>query len=140
MTSTDSPLSRGVSELQLTLTIDNRLFHTDEKLPCLMGAPDSQADAERDLWFSPFRDRERAARQCLDCPFLGRCGYNAVISRATHGVWAGEVFPGDRAPELEPIYERLLVQFERRRPLELGDAPPPPLPDIRSLFRRRAAA
>jgi hypothetical protein len=90
------------------------------------------------LWFSPFCDRERAARQCGQCPFLGRCGYNAVAARATHGVWGGEILPGDKPAELEPIYGRLLAQFEQRRPVELGDAPAPPMPAYRMRRRRRS--
>lgn len=109
-----------------------RLFHTDAVTPCRNGP-----DAERDLWFSPFRDREQAARQCLECPFLGRCGYNAVTSRATHGVWAGEVLPGDFPALLKPIYERLLAQFEQRRSIELGQTPPRPRPDVDTRRRRR---
>jgi WhiB family redox-sensing transcriptional regulator len=76
----------------------------------------------------------------LDCPFLGRCGYNAVVSRATHGVWGGEVLPGDYMDELLPIYERLLAQFEERLEAELGNTPAPPMPDLTAVRRRRRAA
>jgi len=86
------------------------------------------------------RDCERAARQCRRCPFLGRCGNNAVISRTTHGVWGGTVLPGDKPAELEPIYARLLEQFEQRIPIELADTPVPQLPDVIARRRRRAAA
>lgn len=73
---------------------------------------------------------------CLDCPFLGRCGYNAVVSRATHGVWGGHVLPGDKPGELEPIYASLLAQFEARRAIELGNTPAPKMPSASP--RRRA--
>jgi hypothetical protein len=38
--------------------------------------------------------------------------------------------------ELEPIYARLLDQFEERRPVELGDSPAPPMPAFRMRRRR----
>src|SRR5438105_4669178 len=88
----------GSSDLQALFTVEGPLFETEEQTPCRVSTGD--------LWFSPFRDRERAARQCQQCPFLGRCGYNAVASRATHGVWGGEILPGDKPSELEPIYAR----------------------------------
>jgi WhiB family redox-sensing transcriptional regulator len=132
MTTTVTAARLGQSDLAHLLTLGGRMFLTEASTPCkedLGGA---------DLWFSPHRDRVQAARRCLDCPFLGRCGYNAVISRATHGVWGGQVLPGDKAAELEPIYARLLDQFEERRTVELGDAPPPPLP--KDVVRRRRRA
>src|SRR5262245_33368529 len=92
----------GLSQLPQFLATGRPLFISEEATPCRTGP-----DAERDLWFSPYRDRERAARQCQQCPFIGRCAYNAVAARATHGVWAGEILPGDKPPELEPIYARL---------------------------------
>jgi len=79
---------------------------------------------------------DQAARMCQECPFLDRCGYNAVVSRATHGVWGGHILPGDKPGELEPIYASLIAQFEARRTLELGDAPAPRLPNTSP--RRRA--
>jgi hypothetical protein len=125
----DRPGRLGPSDLHALFTVDGRLFETDEDTPC-------RVSTAGDLWFSPFRDRERAARQCRQCPFLGRCGYNAVASRATHGVWGGEILPGDKPSELEPIYARLLAQFEQRRSVELGDAPAPPIPAYRMRRRR----
>ena len=125
----------GASDFQRLLTVDGRLFETEAATPCRV-----KFNPDHDLWFSPFRDRERAAKQCMSCPFLGRCGYNAVASRATHGVWGGEVLPGDKASELEPIYERLLAQFERRRSIELGAAPAPQLPGAGARRRRRTDA
>lgn len=130
----ESTARLGVNDLERLLTAGGRLFQTDQPLPCAQVKPGPGSD----LWFSPFRDREQAARQCQSCPFIGRCGYNAVVSRATHGVWAGVVFPGDKAGELEPIYARLLAQFEERRPIELGDAPAPELPMPTPRRRRRA--
>jgi hypothetical protein len=127
----DRPGRLGPGDVHSLFAIDGRLFETEEDTPC-------RVNTDGDLWFSPFRDRERAARHCLACPFLGRCGYNAVAARATHGVWGGEILPGDKPGALEPIYARLLAQFEQRRRLELGDAPPPPLPDHRMRRRRRS--
>ena len=124
------PTDGVAAELRDLMTVRGRLFETDVPTPC-------RVNKDGDLWFSPFRDRERAARQCMSCPFLGRCGYNAVASRATHGVWAGEILPGDRPAELQPIYARLLTQFEQRRETELGHAPPPELPDHTRRRRRR---
>lgn len=123
----------GPSDFQHLLTVGGRLYETEAITPCRQHRNPSHG---RDLWFSPFRDREQAARMCLDCPFLGRCGYNAVVSRATHGVWGGEVLPGDKPGELEPIYARLLTQFEARRTTELGHAPAPKMPSASP--RRRA--
>lgn len=136
VTNTNQGPRLGLSDLQRMLTAGRRrLFDTDAQTPCR--AEDS---AQRELWFSPFRDRERAARHCLDCPFLGRCGYNAVVSRATHGVWGGEVLPGDYIDELLPIYERLLAQFAARCAIEIPDVPTPPLPDLAAVRRRRRRA
>lgn len=134
MTAPEQAPRLGLSDFQYMLVFGGRLFTTEAKLPCHFIAPDD------DLWFSPFRDRERAARQCKSCPFLGRCGYNAVASRATHGVWGGEVLPGDKPAELEPIYARLLAQYERRRGAELGGAPTPPLPVQSPRRRQRRSA
>lgn len=128
----DRPGRLGPNDLHALFTIEGRLFETEEDTPC-------RVSTAGDLWFSPFRDRERAARQCQRCPFVGRCGYNAVAARATHGVWGGEILPGDKPAELEPIYARLLAQFEQRRPVELGYAPAPPVPDYRMRRRRRSA-
>lgn len=125
----------AASQLPQFVAAGGRLFITDEPTPCRTGA-----DAQRDLWFSPYRDRERAARQCQQCPFIGRCGYNAVAARATHGVWAGQILPGDKPAELEPIYERLLAQYERRREVELGGAPPIAVPGFQARRRHRNAA
>ena len=133
MTSAEQAARLGPSDFQHLLTVGGRLYETEAVTPC---RADTDPAAGRDLWFSPFRDREQAARRCLDCPFLGRCGYNAVVSRATHGVWGGEVLPGDKPGELEPIYARLLAQFEARRSIELGHAPAPKMPNTSP--RRRA--
>lgn len=112
-----------------------RLFETTEPRPCTATKP----GPGNDPWFSNNRSRERAARACKTCPFIGRCGYNAVASRATHGVWGGVVFPGDKAAALEKIYAQLLDQFEQRRPIELGHAPAPELPAATAHRRRRSA-
>lgn len=111
-----------------------RLFETDEPRPCTVTKP----GPDNDLWFSTNRSRNRAAKLCRRCPFIGRCGFNAVASRATHGVWGGVVFPGDHTHKLERIYVELLDQFERRRPIELGHAPLPAVPDPVA-YRRNVA-
>jgi WhiB family transcriptional regulator, redox-sensing transcriptional regulator len=137
MTSSEQTPRLGPGDLHHLLTVGGRLFETDASTPCRAhSACDTTPFKGRDLWFSPFRDREQAARMCQDCPFIGRCGYNAVISRATHGVWGGQILPGDKPVELEPIYTRLLAQFEARRAKELGHAPAPTLPSASP--RRRA--
>nr|WP_068873873.1 WhiB family transcriptional regulator [Mycobacterium marinum] len=97
-----------------------RLFHTNEDLPC-------RQDPE--LFFDPPK-RRRAIAQCEDCPFRGRCGYNAVVTGATHGIWGGVSLPGDYPRELKPLYGFLAAQFEQRRHHELGDVHIAPLPDL----------
>lgn len=109
-----------VSRLQLP-TPPVRVFHSTEvQLPCRERA---------ELFFNP-HTYAKAQRWCASCPFLGRCGYNAVATRATHGVWGGMVLPGHYPSRLEPIYARLAAQFERRRTREIGDAPVAPLTDL----------
>jgi hypothetical protein len=71
---------------------------------------------------------------------LAGCAYNAVAARATHGVWAGEILPGDKPAELEPIYARLLARYERRRTAELGGTPPIAVPGSQARRRHRNAA
>ena len=60
-------------------------FQTSQDLAC-------QEDPE--LFFNP-RNSHRAIKRCAECPFRGRCGYNAVATGATHGVWGGVILPGD---------------------------------------------
>jgi WhiB family transcriptional regulator, redox-sensing transcriptional regulator len=110
----------------------DRLYRTDEPTPC------SDSLGHGDLWFSPFKDRIHAVRACQSCPFIGRCGYNAVAVRATHGVWGGITLPGGSPERLEPIYRQLLQQFEQRRSFELGDLVVPVRPSADP--RRRAAS
>ena len=136
MTSNEQAERLGPSDFLHLLTVNGRLFETEAETPCRRHA---SASPDRDLWFSPFRDREQAARMCQSCPFMGRCGYNAVVSRATHGVWGGEILPGDKPVELEPIYARLLEQFEARRSIELGHAPSPSLPAASPRRRARSS-
>ncbi|MDO3014596.1 WhiB family transcriptional regulator [Mycobacteroides abscessus subsp. abscessus] len=101
-----------------------RIFRPDQPTPCQAAVP----TPDNDPWFDPTRRAKRAARTCQTCPFIGRCGYNAVASRATHGVWGGIEFPGDSPAKLSKIYDRLLRQFEERKAVELGAAPAPELP------------
>lgn len=99
---------------------DVRLFQTNQPLAC-------QDDPE--LFFNP-RAKHRAIKRCTECPFRGRCGYNAVATGATHGIWGGVILPGDYPQELKPIYARLAAQFEQRRKAELGDLRVAPLPEL----------
>lgn len=137
MTSAEQAARLGPSDFQHLLSAGGRLFETEASTPCRVHTDPAKG---RDLWFSPFRDREQAARMCQDCPFLGRCGYNAVVSRATHGVWGGHILPGDKPGDLEPIYARLLAQFEARRAQELGNAPAPRMPNASPRRRARPAS
>jgi WhiB family redox-sensing transcriptional regulator len=100
------------------LRADVRLFNTSQDLAC-------KEDPE--LFFDA-RRRHRAIKRCAECPFLGRCGYNAVATGATHGVWGGVILPGDYPQELKPLYAFLAAQFEQRRRDELGDIRVAPLP------------
>jgi WhiB family redox-sensing transcriptional regulator len=116
-----------------------RLFVFDEPTPC-----QSEDADDRELWFAdPTRpggvqERELAVMACQACPFRGRCAYNAVAVRATHGVWAGVELPGDKARLLTVAYARLLRQFEERRQVEIGSAPVDPLTAEDHFLRRPA--
>lgn len=121
MTTNDSPdttfgypVPRGFG-----MRAEVRLFHTDEQLAC---------QQDPDLFFDSETKRE-ARMFCADCPFRGRCGYNAVAMGATHGVWGGINLPGDIPNRLRPVYARLAAQFDERRRVELGDVSVAPLPD-----------
>src|SRR5690242_2930896 len=70
---------------------DVRLFATDQPLAC-------RQDPE--LFFDPPK-RRRAIKLCAQCPFRGRCGYNAVATRATHGIWGGIQLPGHFPDQLK---------------------------------------
>jgi WhiB family redox-sensing transcriptional regulator len=116
--------------------IEARLYNTEEPTPCRDVDP-SRARNGQELWFSQFKDRVLAVRACQQCPFIGRCGYNAVVTREEYGVWGGLSLPGHKAnPEkLEAAYDYLLAQFERRRAIELPGLPAPAMPA--SAVRRR---
>jgi WhiB family transcriptional regulator, redox-sensing transcriptional regulator len=116
----NSALARPCAVFQLRA--DVRLFHTSHDLPC---------HEDPELFFNPHK-KQIAISRCGDCPFRGRCGYNAVATGATHGIWGGVILPGDYPSKLAPIYARLAAQFEQRRRVELGDIPvaPLPLPDV----------
>lgn len=120
--------------------IEVRRYHTSEPTPCQAVDPNRTRNGQ-DLWFSQFKDRVLAVRDCQDCPFLGRCGYNAVAAREEYGVWGGISLPGDKSdPELlSAAYDYLLAQFERRRHIELPGLPAPVMPSS-SVRRRRASA
>jgi WhiB family transcriptional regulator, redox-sensing transcriptional regulator len=111
-----SVLARPFASFQMRA--DVRLFHTSRELAC-------QKDPE--LFFNP-RKRHTAVKKCADCPFRGRCGYNAVAMGATHGIWGGVILPGDYPQQLKSVYARLAERFEQRRYIELGDTPVAALP------------
>jgi WhiB family redox-sensing transcriptional regulator len=115
-----TPSTREARVNDFEQEIEVRIFHTDAATPCRTVDP-RRARNGLDLWFSPFKDKVFAVRACQSCPFLGRCGYNAVAGRETHGVWGGIALPGGKGKleDLQASYERLLRQFERRRPVEL---------------------
>ncbi|WP_273735417.1 WhiB family transcriptional regulator [Mycolicibacterium septicum] len=117
--------------------IDVRLYQTEAVTPCQTVDP-RLSPSGRDLWFSPFKDKIHAVRACQQCPFIGRCGYNAVAGRETHGVWGGISLPGihGHIEELEAAYVVLLRQFKRRMPIELPGLQAPPMPST-SVRRRR---
>ncbi|OBG71221.1 MULTISPECIES: WhiB family transcriptional regulator [unclassified Mycobacterium] len=99
---------------------DVRLFQTSRDVACRQD-PELFFDARR---------RRRAIQQCAECPFRGRCSYNAVATGATHGVWGGVMLPGDYPQELTPLYTELARLFEQRRHVEIGDVPVAPLPEL----------
>jgi WhiB family redox-sensing transcriptional regulator len=134
MTSTQYSSGRQLSSLDRIMAIEGRPFETEAITPCRQ----SQPSPDNDLWFSPFRDKIRAIRACKGCPFIGRCGYNAVVNRAQYGVWGGISLPGsDATPDnLEDAYTYLLAQFERRRPIELGELAVPARPSTAARRRR----
>lgn len=105
-----------------------REYIPDEPTPCHADRADPEA------WFN-YRRNRAAIHACAPCPFIGRCGWNAVAAGATHGVWAGVQLPGDYPTELALVYRKLLDQFDRRRAIELGNAPVH-YPDIAEITRR----
>ena len=115
---TPNTVARPFASFQMRA--DVRLFQTSQDLAC-------QEDPE--LFFNP-RTKHRAIKRCAECPFRGRCGYNAVATGATHGVWGGVILPGAQPKALKPVYARLAAQFEQRRQTELGDLKVAPLPDL----------
>jgi WhiB family redox-sensing transcriptional regulator len=102
-----------VARLSTATSVRGRLFQTNEPVPC---------SADPDKFFDP-RTQRRAVGRCDACQFRGRCGYNAVVTGATHGIWGGIIFPGDYPAKLAPIYARLLEQFNQRRDQEFGGIP-----------------
>lgn len=138
MTSSQYTSGRQSSGLDRIMAIKGRPFETEAITPCRQSAPGPNDD----LWFSPFRDKIRAIRACKECPFIGRCGYNAVVNRAQYGVWGGISLPGsDATPDnLQDAYTHLLAQFERRRPIELRELAAPALPSTAARRRRSTPA
>lgn len=120
--------------------IETRLYHTSEPTPC-RDVDRRRARNGQELWFSQFKDRVFAVRACQQCPFIGRCGYNAVAAREEYGVWGGLSLPGDKSnPELlEAAYQYLLAQFARRHDIELPGLPAPAMPSS-SVRRRRLSS
>jgi WhiB family transcriptional regulator, redox-sensing transcriptional regulator len=115
---------------------DARLWPLMRRAAAREFVPDEPTPCERDpeLWFD-YRKNRRAIRACAPCPFIGRCGWNAIAAGATHGVWGGLQLPGDYPAELAVAYRKLLDQFDQRRPIELGNVPVHHL-DIAELTRR----
>ena len=113
-----SALARPFASFQMRA--DVRLFHTGHHLPC---------HDDPDLFFNPHK-KHTAITRCAQCPFRGRCSYNAVAVGATHGIWGGVSLPGDYPQQLKAVYARLAAQFEQRRHTELGDIPVAPLPEL----------
>jgi WhiB family transcriptional regulator, redox-sensing transcriptional regulator len=75
ITTTLPPQPRPEARLYASVQMPaKRLFQTDEPTPC--------RDNPK-LFFDPRRKR-RATAQCTPCPFVGRCGYNAGTTGATH--------------------------------------------------------
>src|SRR4051794_1089899 len=134
MTSTQYSSGRQLSSLDRIMAIGGRPFETEATTPCRQ----TQPGPDTDLWFSPFRDKIRAIRACKGCPFIGRCGYNAVVNRAQYGVWGGISLPGSDSPpeNLEDAYTFLLAQFEHRRPIDLGELAAPVMPSTAARRRR----
>lgn len=70
--SADNPPAGARPFASFQMRADVRLFQTSQHLAC-------QEDPE--LFFNP-RTKHRAIKRCNDCPFRGRCGYNAVATGA----------------------------------------------------------
>lgn len=68
--SADNPPAGARPFASFQMRADVRLFQTSQHLAC-------QEDPE--LFFNP-RTKHRAIKRCNDCPFRGRCGYNAVAT------------------------------------------------------------
>jgi WhiB family transcriptional regulator, redox-sensing transcriptional regulator len=122
MTTSLSPATAAVARpfTSFQMRAEVRLFHTNQDLAC-------REDPE--AFFGP-RQRPTAVGRCAECPFRGRCGYNAVAMGATHGIWGGVMLPGDYPSRLKPVYARLSEQLKQRRLVELGDVPVAPLPEL----------
>lgn len=132
MTTSLSPTTTAVARpfTSFQMSAEVRLFHTNQDVAC-------RVDPE--LFFDP-RRKPTAVSKCADCPFRGRCGYNAVAMGATHGIWGGVMLPGDYPSRLKPVYATLAKQFEQRRLVELGDVPVALLPEPNTDGGRAAGA
>lgn len=130
-----TPADARIADFEQTMGV--RLYQTEVVTPCQTVDP-RRSPSGRDLWFSPFKDKVHAVRACQECPFIGRCGYNAVAGRETHGVWGGIALPGihGHVEDLEAAYVVLLRQFKRRMPIELPNLAEPSMPST-SVRRRR---
>ena len=94
-----------------------KLFVSDEPTPC-----QSVDQDDIEMWFgNEIGGRDLAVMACQACPFRGRCSYNAVAVRATHGIWGG-------------------IELEERRQVEVGDVPVEPLAADEHFMRRRQPA
>ena len=125
-----SPNARTDARLWLLMQRPTpREYVPNEPTPC---HPDH---ADPEIWHN-YRRPHKAIAVCKTCPFIGRCGWNAVAAGATHGVWAGVQLPGDHPTKLAGVYQQLLTQFNQRRSIELGHAPVRQL-DIAETITRR---
>ena len=87
------------SRASFQMRAEVRLFQTSRRLPC---------HADPDLFFNPHK-KQTAINMCAECPFRGRCGYNAVATGAAHGIWGGVILPSDYPRQLKPVYARLAL-------------------------------
>jgi hypothetical protein len=124
MSTTVTAARLGSSDLAHLLTLGGRLFLTEASTRAWTTSAAMTCGSPRTGTGS------RLLGAAL-MPISGRCGYNAVISRATHGVWGGQVLPGDKPAELEPIYSACSISS--RNAARPNSVTPRPLPCRKTL-------